>query len=203
MKNPAKIDLGGALGPPGGLLEAMCKKKRLGVRSRVPLRGGLENLLSRLESQDGSKLSPKREVLGVLKRSENECIIGSLLGSTFSWIWVDFWKAKWSQVGIKLKFNNDRTWKSVFLTNLRFPLVLTTIGRVAHVEVGRKNDEKLKKDQSKMDQKLKPKMGSLLASVFGGFWWVLGCKLAPKIALKSISRGIQKGMPKSKHLRSE
>ena len=58
---------------------------------------------------------------------------------------VDFWKAKSSEVGIKLEFNNERTWKSVFLTNLRFPSVKTTIGRVAHVEVGRKNDEKLEK----------------------------------------------------------
>ena len=57
----------------------------------------------------------------------------------------------------------------MFLTNLRFPWVKTTIGRVAHVEVGRKNDEKLKKNQSKIDQKLKPKMDGFLASVFGGF----------------------------------
>ena len=80
-----------------------------------------------------------------------------------------FWQAKWSQIGIKLGFNNDRTWKSVFLTNLRFPLVKTTIGRVAHDEVGRKNDEQLRKNQSKIDQKLKPKMDGLLASVFGRF----------------------------------
>ena len=82
---------------------------------------------------------------------------------------VDFWKAKWSQVGIKLEFNNERTWKSVFLTNLRFPSVKTTIGRVAHVEVGRKNYEKLKKSLSKIDQKLKPKMDGFLASVCNGF----------------------------------
>ena len=37
------------------------------------------------------------------------------------WILVDIWKAKWSQVGIKLEFNKERTWKRVFLTNLRFP----------------------------------------------------------------------------------
>ena len=59
------------------------------------------------------------------------------------------------------------------------------------------------KNQPKIDQKLKPKMDGFLASVFNGFWWVLGCKLVPKIALKSISRGIKKGMPKSKHLRSD
>ena len=61
----------------------------------------------------------------------------------------------------------------------------------------------IEKKQSKINQKLKPKMDGLLASVFNGFWWVLGCKLVPKIALKSISRGIKKGIPKSKHLRSD
>ena len=49
-----------------------------------PLGGGLGGLLGRLESQDGSKLGPKREVFGVPKRSENGCIIGSLLRSIFS-----------------------------------------------------------------------------------------------------------------------
>ena len=34
-----------------------------------PLGGGLGGLLGRLESQDGSKLGPKREVFGVPKRS--------------------------------------------------------------------------------------------------------------------------------------
>ena len=37
------------------------------------------------------------------------------------------------------------------------------------------------KNQSKIDQKLKPKMDCLLASIFGGFWWVLGGKLVCKI----------------------
>ena len=57
----------------------------------------------------------------------------------------------------------------MFLTNLRFPEVKTTIGRVAHVEVGRNNDETLSKNPSKIDQKLKPKMDGLLASIFDGF----------------------------------
>ena len=41
-------------------------------------------------------------------------------------------------------------------------------------EVGTKN-------RSKIDQKLKPKMDCLLASIFGGFWCQLGSILAPKI----------------------
>ena len=42
------------------------------------------------------------------------------------------------------------------------------------VEVGIKN-------QSKILQQIKPKMDCLLASIFGGFWWVLGGKLGCKI----------------------
>ena len=49
--------------------------------------GGLGGLLGRLDAKlrakYDSKLGPKREVFGIQKRSENECIIGSLLGSTF------------------------------------------------------------------------------------------------------------------------
>ena len=37
------------------------------------------------------------------------------------------------------------------------------------------------KNQSKNDQKFKPKMDRLLASIFGGFWWFLGGKLGGKI----------------------
>ena len=78
-------------------------------------------------------------------------------------------EGKWSEVGIKLEFNKERAWKRVFLTNLRFPQVKTTIGRVAHVEVGRKKNEALITNQSKVNQKLKPKMDGFLASIFGGF----------------------------------
>ena len=91
----------------------------------------------------------------------------------FSLILVDIWKAKWSQVGIKLEFNKERAWKRVFLTNLRFPEVKTTIGRVAHVEVRRKTNEALIKNQSKVNQKLKPKMDGLWHRFlvdFDGFW---------------------------------
>ena len=39
---------------------------------------------------------------------------------------------------------------------------------------------KSSKIRSKIDEKWKPKIGSLLASIFGGFWWVLGANLAAK-----------------------
>ena len=47
------------------------------------------------------------------------------------------------------------------------------IFEVAGVEVGSKN-------RPKIDEELKPKMDCLLASISGGFWWVLGGMLAGK-----------------------
>ena len=55
----------------------------------------------------------------------------------------------------------------MFLTNLRFPQVKTTIGRVAHVEVGRK--KKLKKS-IKNRSKVEAQDGWLLGI---RFWWIL------------------------------
>ena len=82
----SKVDLGALLGGSGRLLGPSW---------------------SETEGQDGSKLGPKKEVLGIQKRSENGCIIGTLLGSTFSWILDRFWEAKWTQVGIKMECNID------------------------------------------------------------------------------------------------
>ena len=47
------------------------------------------------------------------------------------------------------------------------------IFKVFGVEVSTKN-------RLKIIQKLKLKMDRLLASIFGGFWWVLGAKLGGK-----------------------
>ena len=38
----------------------------------------------------------------------------------------------------------------------------------------------------KINQKLKLKMDRLLASIFGGFWWVLGTELGWKIEPRAI-----------------
>ena len=53
------------------------------------------------------------------------------------------------------------------------------------VEVGIKN-------QSKINQKLKPKMDRLLALIFGGFWWILGGKLGWKIEPRAIKNRFKK-----------
>ena len=87
----------------------------------------------------------------------------------------------------------------MFLTNLRFPMVKTTIGRVAHVEVGKKK-ETLIKNQSKTEAQDEWPLGI-------DFWWILmgfGKQVGTQNRIKiSISKGIQKEMPKSRHLGSE
>ena len=60
---------------------------------------------------------------------------------------------------------------------------------VRRVQVGCQN-------RSKIDQNLKSKMGSLLASIFNGFWWVLGGKLGGKIELRSIKNRFKKASKK-------
>ena len=57
------------------------------------------------------------------------------------------------------------------------------------VEVGIKN-------QSKIHQKLKPKMDCLLASIFAWFWWVLGGKLGAKIEPRTINDRFKKASNK-------
>ena len=103
-------------------------------------------------------------------------LLGASWGRYFHQFLIDFCNAKCSQVVIKLEFNNERTWKSVFLTNLRFLLVKTTIGRVAHVEVGRKNDEQLKKKSIKNRSKIEAQDGSPLGI---DFLLILGAKMRP------------------------
>ena len=128
------------------------------LRGLGSLLGGSGRLLgtcwSETEGQDGSKLGPKREVLGVRKRSENGCIIGSLLGSTCSWFLDRFWEAIWNQVGIKIDLNIVRTSKSDLMKKLCFSLGKTMIWKVAHVEVGSKIDQKTTPNRSQIDLNL-------------------------------------------------
>ena len=63
------------------------------------------------------------------------------------------------------------------------------IFKVFGVEVSAKNP-------SKINQNLKLKMDRLLASIFDGFWWVLGSKLGGKIEPRGIKNGIEQPMEK-------
>ena len=53
----------------------------------------------------------------------------------------------------------------------------------------------------KIDANLKSNIKCLLASIFCGFWWVLGTKLGGKIEPRSIKNGIEKTIEKRKAAR--
>ena len=61
--------------------------------------------------------------------------------------------------------------------------------KVFGVEVSTKNP-------LKVNQKLKLKMDRLLASIFGGFWWVLGAKLGWKIEPRAIKSRLKNASKK-------
>ena len=52
------------------------------------------------------------------------------------------------------------------------------------------------RNRSKIDQKGRSTWEGILASIFSGFWWILGGKLGSKIEQKSIQKGIEKVMKK-------
>ena len=61
--------------------------------------------------------------------------------------------------------------------------------KVRGVQVGSKN-------RLKIDQKMKSTWEGILASIFDGFWWILGSKLGGKIEPRGIKNGIEKTMKK-------
>ena len=63
------------------------------------------------------------------------------------------------------------------------------IFKIFGVEVSTKNPLKI-------NQKLKLKMDRLLASIFGGFWWVLGAKLGWKIEPRAIKNRLKNASKK-------
>ena len=117
-QNHLKMDLlrspGGLLGRPRDILSRLETNVRAKIAPGLllgPLLGRSGRPLgpswSETEAQDGSKLGPKKEILGLQKRSENGCLVGTLLRSTFSWILDRFWEGKWSQVGVKIECKID------------------------------------------------------------------------------------------------
>ena len=64
-----------------------------------------------LEGQDDLKLKAK-----TVKNSMRQSFVLLMTSKIdFGWIFCRFWQGKWSQVGIKMKFNIDRTSKSDFM----------------------------------------------------------------------------------------
>ena len=67
-----------------------------------------------LEGQDDLKLKAK-----TVKNSMRQSFVLLMTSKIdFGWIFCRFWQGKWSQVGIKMKFNIDRTSKSDVMKNL-------------------------------------------------------------------------------------
>ena len=81
------------------------------------------------------------------------------------------------------------TYKGNFIKNNGFPSAKLTFFKVQVVQVGIKI-------RAKIDQKMRSRWEGLLASIFNGFWWILGGKLGGKIEPRGIKNGIEKTMKK-------
>ena len=79
--------------------------------------------------------------------------------------------------------SSQKMWKIAFGAS---PLVPNW---VRGVEVG-------SKIRTKIDQKMRSTWEGILASIFDGFWWILGGKLGGKIEPRGIKNGIEKTMKK-------
>ena len=141
-----------------------------------------------LSSQKGTQIDPKSK-----QKSIN---FWMPLGIGFLKDFGGFWRKNKRKLASGWHQKSLPTSKGHFFKKPDISCGKAMILKVLEIEVGSKN-------QSKINQNLKPKMDGLLASIFAGFCLVLGSKLAPQIAWNSISRGIKKEMPKSKHLGSD
>ena len=88
------------------------------------------------------------------------------------------WHQNRSQIDVQFE-------KRSFEKNIVFLFGKTILLNVLEVKVGRKN-------QSKIDQKMSSTSEGLLASIFEGFWWILGPNLGGKIHQNSMSKCMKK-----------
>ena len=91
-------------------------------------------------------------------------------------------EARWHKNRIK---NRCLLRKADFANTIKKQKEFAMIFYVFGVEVSTKNP-------SKINQKLKLKMDRLLASIFGGFWWIFGSKLGGKTEPRSIQKASKK-----------
>ena len=109
-------------------------------------------------------------------------------------------KACWHQIQRKIDTNCEKRFFDKSCSRCSGGLIREVLG----VEVGSKNP-------SKNDQKMKSTWEGILASIFGGIWWILGGKLGGKIEPRGIKNGSEKAMkkrratrwPKSRNKRSQ
>ena len=119
-----------------------------------------------LGPQDGAQVGQKSWKNRCKNWSKNRCLSRSI----FDAILMDFGRENGGKLALKSEPKSILALKRKNQLNAS-PLVPNWVRRV---QVGSKK-------RSKIDQNLKSKMDCLLASIFGGFWWVLGGKLGWKI----------------------
>ena len=154
------------------------------------------------------RLVPRRRILSekvanmapswLPKSKQNRRKIDAKINQKTMHLGFDFWKdfggfleAKWKHVGTKIDQKSMPTPNNDFLKKLCFSWGKTMILRVQGVEVGSQN-------LLKNYKKLKPKMDRLLASIFDGFWLVLGAKLGWKIEPRAIKNRLKNASKKQR-----
>ena len=134
-----------------------CRALRLGSR----LGGVLEASWRSLRGQHSSKLASQIEGKSIKNQCKNRSKIRCLPSSSFDPILIDFWRANGGMLAPKSNQKSMSTSKGRFCKKYSKTNEFSLFFMVLGVEVGIKN-------RSKIDQKLKPKMNGLLASIFGG-----------------------------------
>ena len=134
----------------------------------------MEASWARLRGQHSPKLASQIEGKSIKNRCKNPSKNRCLPSSSFNAFLVGFWKENGGMLAPRSDQKSMPTSKGRFCKNYCKTNECLMIFQSYGVEVGIKN-------QSKIHQKLKPKMDCLLASIFGGFWWVLGGMLGWKI----------------------
>ena len=109
------------------------------------------------------------------------------MASIFGRIWKDFGKEN----GAMLAPNSEP--KSMLPLKRKNQLNASPLAPncVRGIQVGSKN-------RSKIEHKKRSRWEAILASIFNGFWWILGGRLGSKIEQKSIQEAIEKTMEKRK-----
>ena len=102
---------------------------------------------------------------------------------------MDLWRENGSKLAPKSDPKSVSTSKGRFCKKCGKTNEKSLFFKVLGVEVG-------SQIRLKIDQKLKSKLECLLASIFDGFWWILGGKLGRKIGPRAIKNGTEKRMKK-------
>ena len=113
------------------------------------------------------------------------CLSRSIFGA----ILVDLGRENGAKLAPKWGLKSILSWIEWKTENYCKTNEISMIFGVSGVQVGSKN-------RAKIDQKMRSTWEGILASIFDGFWWILGGKLGGKIEPRGIKNGIEKTMKK-------